>query len=263
MKHIVPTLILAPDELSRAGLLGILVGARYRPIAAKGGWEAAASSRKPLPVIVILIIDGTMTDAAIESRIETMAERTKVVVLADQCDAMLVRGTMCAGAVAYLPRAVSAGVLLQTLDLVIEGEVVFPASVAQAVLRCAQLESKSDRADRSASMERVAHLSSREIDVLKRLIQGDANKQISRQFNISETTVKVHVKAILRKVRVRNRTQAAIWGLDHLSNLVGTPSALLQASDRRVSEAPLAPSSVPEKAPDAKRNSYGMASRDL
>ncbi|WP_303541866.1 LuxR C-terminal-related transcriptional regulator [Sphingomonas natans] len=57
-----------------------------------------------------------------------------------------------------------------------------------------------------------AQLSEREIDTLNLLVQGDANKVIARRLNISEATVKVHVKAILRKLRLTNRTQAALWG---------------------------------------------------
>jgi two-component system nitrate/nitrite response regulator NarL len=45
------------------------------------------------------------------------------------------------------------------------------------------------------------------------LIEGDSNKSIARKIDIAEATVKVHVKAILRKIRVQNRTQAAIWGM--------------------------------------------------
>jgi two-component system nitrate/nitrite response regulator NarL len=44
-------------------------------------------------------------------------------------------------------------------------------------------------------------------------VDGDANKVISRRLNITEATVKVHIKAILRKLRVANRTQAAIWAV--------------------------------------------------
>jgi two-component system nitrate/nitrite response regulator NarL len=70
-------------------------------------------------------------------------------------------------------------------------------------------------------------LSLREIDIVKRLMHGESNKQISRLLDISETTVKVHVKAILRKIRRSNRTQAAIWGLDHFPAAPGTgPSAM-------------------------------------
>ena len=58
-------------------------------------------------------------------------------------------------------------------------------------------------------------LSSREESVLRCLIKGDSNKRIARKMDIAEATVKVHVKAILRKIRVQNRTQAAIWGMNN------------------------------------------------
>jgi two-component system nitrate/nitrite response regulator NarL len=61
-------------------------------------------------------------------------------------------------------------------------------------------------------------LSLKETCILRRLISGASNKEIARNYSIAEATVKVHVAAILRKIRVRNRTQAAIWALNnHLS----------------------------------------------
>jgi DNA-binding CsgD family transcriptional regulator len=62
-----------------------------------------------------------------------------------------------------------------------------------------------------------ARLSSREQCILRCLAEGDSNKVIARKTNISADTVKVHVKAILRKVRVGNRTQAAVWALNNIS----------------------------------------------
>jgi two-component system, NarL family, nitrate/nitrite response regulator NarL len=58
-------------------------------------------------------------------------------------------------------------------------------------------------------------LSEREIQILDGLVKGYANKVIGRRCNISEATVKVHMKSILRKIRVCNRTQVAIWALEH------------------------------------------------
>jgi two-component system nitrate/nitrite response regulator NarL len=62
-------------------------------------------------------------------------------------------------------------------------------------------------------------LSPRELQILRALVNGRSNKAIARELSISEATVKVHLKALLRKVRVNNRTQAAVWalnqGLDH------------------------------------------------
>ncbi|MBN8977780.1 MAG: hypothetical protein J0I08_15000, partial [Rhizobiales bacterium] len=47
-------------------------------------------------------------------------------------------------------------------------------------------------------------------------VKGNSNKGIARKIDIAEATVKVHVKAILRKIRVQNRTQAAIWGMNNV-----------------------------------------------
>jgi DNA-binding CsgD family transcriptional regulator len=59
--------------------------------------------------------------------------------------------------------------------------------------------------------------SAREQCVLRGLVNGDSNKTIARKHGIAEATVKVHVKALLRKIRVSNRTQAAIWAINRQS----------------------------------------------
>ncbi|TPG21598.1 DNA-binding response regulator [Sphingomonas koreensis] len=77
-------------------------------------------------------------------------------------------------------------------------------------------------------------LSDREIEILRCLVIGYPNKLISRRLDISEATVKVHVKAVLRKLKVQNRTQAAIYALHHgLSGDVG-PSVSIVVPSRRI-----------------------------
>jgi two-component system nitrate/nitrite response regulator NarL len=56
-------------------------------------------------------------------------------------------------------------------------------------------------------------LTPREEEVLDLLIAGDSNKQIANLLDITEATVKMHVKNILTKIRLKNRTQAAVWAL--------------------------------------------------
>ena len=63
------------------------------------------------------------------------------------------------------------------------------------------------------------------------LIEGDSNKSIARKIDIAEATVKVHVKAILRKIRVQNRTQAAIWGMNN-GSLVRTINGSCSTSEQ-------------------------------
>src|SRR6202008_743410 len=61
----------------------------------------------------------------------------------------------------------------------------------------------------------MKQLSAREVAILERIVRGDSNKHVARFFKIAEPTVKAHVKAILRKIGANNRTQAAIWALNH------------------------------------------------
>nr|WP_281400119.1 LuxR C-terminal-related transcriptional regulator [Microvirga zambiensis] len=64
---------------------------------------------------------------------------------------------------------------------------------------------------------RVSKLSPREADVLRGIMNGEPNKVIARQFDVTESTIKVHVKAILRKIGAANRTQAAMWASDRMT----------------------------------------------
>ena len=63
-------------------------------------------------------------------------------------------------------------------------------------------------------------LSPRETSILSCLSRGASNKLIAREINISEATVKVHVKAILRKIGVANRTQAAVWAMTNFHSSI-------------------------------------------
>jgi two-component system, NarL family, nitrate/nitrite response regulator NarL len=60
-------------------------------------------------------------------------------------------------------------------------------------------------------------LSRREVSILRSLTEGASNEVIARKLVITESTVKVHMKAILRKLRLQNRIQAALWARSHLS----------------------------------------------
>lgn len=68
----------------------------------------------------------------------------------------------------------------------------------------------------AASLKRGEHLlSTREIEILCCLAGGHSNKQVARALDITEATVKVHVKTVLRKLHLMNRTQAAIWAVQN------------------------------------------------
>lgn len=225
MKQIIITLIDAPDEFSRAGLSSVLAGTRYKTLWVKGGWKAVGDPGQPTPGIVILVLSGAIKDvAALSKKIEATAELSKVVVLADCCEANLIRRILYAGGSAFLSLSVAVDTLIQALNLAVDGKIVIPAQFVHEVFHNCEIRSGAKRIDNlePATPGRPGGLSLREIDIVKRLVHGESNKQISRLLDISETTVKVHVKAILRKIRRSNRTQAAIWGLDHFPAAPGT-----------------------------------------
>lgn len=84
---------------------------------------------------------------------------------------------------------------------------------AAAVPAIAQAAAQTRQAFEPPERERVPTFSPREASILQLLREGAPNKLIARQLRLTEATVKVHLKSILRKIRVNNRTQAAVWAM--------------------------------------------------
>ena len=104
-----------------------------------------------------------------------------------------IRRALAAGVQAYLTKDVLHDELLKAIRAVYAGQTYLPAAVAAAL---------------AAQMPRP-DLSAREVQVLELIVQGLANKQIAYSLGIAEHTVKNHVKSILSKLSVQDRTQAA------------------------------------------------------
>lgn len=134
-----------------------------------------------------------------------------LVLLSDRFDFQIMLKAFRLGALGYIVKEISCDRLVATLGLVAMGERVLPPQLAD------ELQSRPSLTD-VLEVDRpvdAACLSDRELEILRWLIMGCPNKVISKRMEISEATVKVHVKAVLRKLRVKNRTQAAIWAANH------------------------------------------------
>jgi two-component system, NarL family, nitrate/nitrite response regulator NarL len=68
----------------------------------------------------------------------------------------------------------------------------------------------------ASNQQRVPRLTQREAQILDGLVKGHSNGVIARTCDITEATVKAHIKSIMRKIRVENRTQAAIWAMENV-----------------------------------------------
>lgn len=96
---------------------------------------------------------------------------------------------------------------------------VRPADATQSLIEPEQRETVPPRPNLALVDQQCSvMLSERESQILYFLTNGATNKAIARELGITEATVKVHVKSLLRKIHANNRTQAAIWALN--SNFV-------------------------------------------
>ncbi len=127
-----------------------------------------------------------------------------------------------AGASGYFVNVNSCDAFIKSIELVTMGETVFPPAFLSFALDSNHEPQPTPSGESEPELLVTAedtiappHLSPRERAILSCLIEGNSNKCIARKIDIAEATVKVHVKAILRKIRVQNRTQAAIWGMNN------------------------------------------------
>jgi DNA-binding NarL/FixJ family response regulator len=203
------TVLVGPSELLREGLGRILDTAKFRLLFSATCIHDLLN--KPLPqhqsILLIMDVDGTDADAEFAQIADFKAiyPTSHVVVLADHCRSTDIISAFRAGADAYLTKVAACDTFIKALELVMLGQTVLPAETS----KCIQ-DIRHGLKERELSI-----LSTREKCILRCLIEGESNKTIAREINIAEATVKVHVKAILRKIRVRNRTQAAVWAMNH------------------------------------------------
>jgi two-component system nitrate/nitrite response regulator NarL len=142
--------------------------------------------------------------------IRAAAPRVRIVVLTETIQVNRLANALSAGVDGYLLKNMSADALHQSLRLVLLGEKVFPTDLAH-LLTNGRIMARGE----SAATRHFNGLSDREMQILGCLLNGAQNKQIAHELKISDGTVKVHLKAILKKIRVQNRTQAAIWALNN------------------------------------------------
>ena len=164
----------------------------------------------------------------------------KVVILAASYSSSdLVRGLQ-AGVYGFLQQDIPSKQLIKSLELVLLGQSVFPRELAlnahgdgsptgngtggliKLPLAIEQRPSASNLTPANEGSDVAKNLSRRETSILRALTEGASNKVIARKLVITESTVKVHMKAILRKLRMQNRTQAAMWATAHLDDLSHT-----------------------------------------
>lgn len=221
--------VVYPNQLGRQGLCLVLGDQGLAVAAAAASVHDLASSLRGEEGPQVVLIAGFDSDAMLEACRQARAAfpAAKLSAIIRTFDVDTVVASFRAGADGLLMQELSCEGLGGTLKLIALGQRIVPAQILDS------LEASDWRHRTGAWQANVASgkLSERETEILGALVGGDANKVIARNLNITEATVKVHIKAILRKLNVVNRTQAAIWatmrGLD------------LPAADGRARRVPL------------------------
>ena len=180
--------------------------------------EAVASH----PDISLVLLDLNLPDRDGFSMLAELRERNpavSVVVLSGVQDRANVMKALDLGAMGYIPKSARNEVMLSALQLVFAGGIYIPPEILAR-------EHLSQSAPRPPGVSPTdLGLTDRQLDVLTLMMQGKNNKSICRMLNLAEPTVKNHVTAILKALKVTNRTEAVIavnemgWKLPATPNL--------------------------------------------
>jgi DNA-binding NarL/FixJ family response regulator len=169
-----------------------------------GGALDIVAGGDPIDVILLdLSMPGT-TGLLGALRIRIAAPKSALVIISAHDDSRIVGSAMALGISGYIPKSTPKGELAEFIRCILDGAVCIPRRLLEAPA------AKQARADTQVILRELGALTPQQLCVLDMICRGLQNKQIAHELNISITTVKVHVTEVLRKLRVRSRTEAIV-----------------------------------------------------
>ena len=204
-------MIVDDHTLFRSGLSELLERRGIEVCAAVGDGEEGCRVAAELEPDVVLLdlrmpgIDGL----SVLERLAALGLQCAVVMLTTSSDERDLVTSLRSGARGYLLKDMEPDRLVEALAAVVDGEtVVAPemTSVLAKVVKGGALE--------SGRPNRFSSLTPREFEILRHLAEGQSNKEIARDLGITDGTVKLHVRSILRKLEVRSRVEAAVIAVE-------------------------------------------------
>jgi DNA-binding NarL/FixJ family response regulator len=206
-------LVIDDHVLIRQAMQGVLKKLRRDAVVLEApNYKQAMQVIANHPDISLILLDLTLPDRDGFSVLAELRERypaVSIVVLSAVQDPANVIKALDMGALGFIPKSAQGDVILHALRLVISGGIYIPPEI----LVREELSNSALRqpgGDRSRVSPADVGLTDRQLDVLALVMQGKNNKTICRILNLAEPTVKNHVTAILRALKVSNRTEAVI-----------------------------------------------------
>lgn len=203
----ISVLLVDDHQMVRTGLAALLAATEDIVVVGQAGEGGAAVTAVTELAPDVVLMDLSMPEVdGVEATRRILADHpdVKVVVLTSFSDRERVSDALAAGAVGYLLKDCEPADLLAAVRSAAAGHVPLDPRVARVLL------------PRASSGRPEDVMSPREIEVLRLVAQGLANKQIGRALGISERTVKAHLGRVFRQIGVADRTSAALWARDHL-----------------------------------------------
>jgi two-component system, NarL family, nitrate/nitrite response regulator NarL len=136
------------------------------------------------------------------------APRARIILLTVSEDEQDLQAALRGGAHGYLLKTIEGDLLAQAIHRAMQGEPVISSELTGKLVSAFQTSAGPGAA---APPDPLACLSPRELQVLEQIALGASNKEIARTLAIAETTVKIHVQHILRKLDLSSRVQAAVF----------------------------------------------------
>jgi DNA-binding NarL/FixJ family response regulator len=217
------TVLVGRSDLSLEGLARILDKTDFQVVASAASVDHLAPSDVQQHEAVLLILDaGHDVEAAIRQvqLLKQLHAAPRIAVILGEMRPTDIASLFQAGVNACFAEGATRAIFLKSLELVMLGETLVPATMLS--IRRHQEAPNPEPAPGGSG-----RLSPQEECILSNLVEGHPNKVIARKLEIADATVKVHVKNILRKIRVNNRTQAALWAMSHGSLRSSTDSSPL------------------------------------
>jgi NarL family two-component system response regulator LiaR len=196
----------------RQGLRMLLTRPGLEVVAeAASGPEALEIAEQERPDVMLLDIRMTDGDGLkYLPRIRATSPETSVIMLTTYANPGYLARAINDGAVGYLSKETEPEKIVEAIYAAVNNNQLFDQDLLSAALRPAVDSSTPEPEPTEMPTEQ---LSEREIDVLKLIAAGMSNASIAETLNVSQATVKTHVKHILQKLHVADRTQAALWAM--------------------------------------------------
>jgi two-component system nitrate/nitrite response regulator NarL len=209
----VKVLIVDDHALFRVGLQGLLERRGIEIAAVAGeGEEGVRLASELRPEVILLDLRMPETGGLeVLRRINEQGLEIPVVMLTTSSDEDDLAESLRNGARGYLLKDMEPDELVVALQEIVAGKMVVAPGLTGVL---ADLVRHGDRRERKDELEPFRSLTPREREILCHLAEGQSNKVIARHLDISDGTVKLHVKAILRKLGVHSRVEAAVMAVE-------------------------------------------------